>query len=96
MNWELVTEKIRSSLGSPIGLFGLPTGVDPDYAANVATSVMRGEVDAYIATIPRVPTNKNDVIIAAGGMALVGLFMFGVYKMMVFEETVTKACECKK
>lgn len=88
LNWAYLTEKMEAALGDiqvPTFL-GTPIGnISPAMAAQVATAAIREEIDAHIASIPRVPTNKYDAMITVGSLALIGgaIAGFGVlmYKL---------------
>lgn len=86
IDWDYLADRVTEKLTpASYTLLGTSLGVDPKLAATVATSVIRDEVESYIATIPRVPRvppTTNDVLIATGGFALAGLFFFGIYKIL--------------
>lgn len=88
LSWESLTAKVEQALGDipVVTLFGTPIGnITPEMAAKVATMTIREEVDAYVASIPRVPTNKYDAMITVGGFALlagaIGGFGYLMYKL---------------
>lgn len=87
LDWEEIATRVEEALtDSQMVLLGQPVGISPKTAAIVATNIIREDVTAHINTIPRVPTNKYDMMMAMGVFAFVGVAMVGVYKIMQAEE----------
>lgn len=101
LNWAYLTEKMETALGDiqvPTFL-GTPIGnISPSMAAQVATAAIREEIDAHIASIPRVPTNKYDAAITLGTFALIGgtIAGFGWLMYKLDQDTTTPPTPAKK
>jgi len=85
MNWDLMAQKIEVALNEAqsVSFLGVPIGIDPKIASKIAATVVRDDVEAYVASIPRVPTNKYDVLMTLGSFALIGGLGTGFLYLML-------------